>query len=678
MTTQAVIDRVLELKALIERHNKLYYEQDSPAVTDAEYDALLDELRAIERDHPELVTPDSPTQKVGATPQGRFPEVEHLQPMLSLANARGADELRAWETRLRNRLATEGIGDPTLRYAAEPKIDGLAISLVYRHGTLERGATRGNGVVGEDVTANLKTIGEIPHTLAQAGGKAPALLEVRGEVYIRRSDFHALNEQRAEAGESTYANPRNLAAGSIRQLDPLLAASRPLAMWCYGTGVLDGVSFATHSEALARLGEWGFPVNEFAVQEDIEAAVAACLAWEKRRDELDFEIDGVVVKVDDSELMRRAGVVGREPRGAIAWKFPPMEATTTLEAVHWNVGRTGNMVPAAALAPVVVTGVTVRNATLHNEHDLLLKDVREGDEVVVTRAGDVIPRVVGPTAATRARKGRAGPPVPPSECPSCGTPTVKPEGSLWTVCPNRHGCPGQRFQALKQFVSRGAMDIDGLGEKQIEQFMRLGFVKDLPDIYELAGRRAELLEIDGYGEISVRNLLAGIEASKSQPFWRVLFAIGLPGIGAVNAKSLARRFGSIDALRAAGPETIAETSGFGPILAESIAEHLAEPQVWDMIERLRGHGLQLVGDAPAAAEGPLAGKTFVLTGTLPNLTRDQATELIEAAGGRTTGTVSKKTDYVVAGDSAGSKLAKAERLGVAVLSEDDLRKLLDA
>ncbi len=678
MTTQAVIVRVAELKAEIERHNKLYYAHDAPAITDAEYDALLGELRAIEADHPELISPDSPTQKVGAAPQGRFPEVEHLQPMLSLANARNADELRAWETRLRNRLATEGIADPDLRFATEPKIDGLAISLIYRAGVLERGVTRGNGIVGEDVTANLRTIGEIPHELAGAGGAPPALLEVRGEVYIRRSDFHALNEQRAEAGEPTYANPRNTAAGSIRQLDPRLAASRPLAMWCYGTGVLEGVEFAAHSEALARLREWGFPVNEFTVYDDIEQTVEVCLGWEERRDSLDFEIDGVVVKVDDTELMRRAGVVGREPRGAIAWKFPPMEAYTTLEAVHWNVGRTGNMVPAAQLSPVVVTGVTVRNATLHNERDLLDKDVREGDEVVVTRAGDVIPRVVGPTVATRARKDRAAPPLPPAECPSCGTPTVKPEGSLWTICPNRHGCPGQRYQALKQFVSRGAMDIDGLGEKQLELFMQHCYVKDLPDIYELGGKRDELLELDGYGETSVRNLLAGIEASKAQPFWRVLFAIGLPGIGAVNAKNLARRFGSIDALREAGPAAIAETSGMGPILAESVSEHLAEPQVWEMIERLRAHGLQLVGEAPAAAEGPLAGKTFVLTGTLPTLTRDQATELIEAAGGRATSTVSKKTDYVVAGDSAGSKLEKAERLGVEVLDEDSLRALLGA
>ncbi len=676
MTDRAVIDRVDELRAEIERHNKLYYEQDTPEITDAEYDALLDELRALEADHPELVTPDSPTQKVGGKPQGRFPEVEHPQPMLSLANARGDDELIAWEQRLRNRLATEGITEPLLRYAAEPKIDGLAISLIYRDGGLERGATRGNGVVGEDVTANLATIAEIPQKLARTGGKPPAMLEVRGEVYIRRSDFHKLNEQRAEAGEATYANPRNLAAGSVRQLDPQLAASRPLAMWCYGAGALDGVEFATHGETLTRLGEWGFPVNEFKTYESIDQAIAACHAWEERRESLDFEIDGVVVKVDDNELMRRAGVVGREPRGAIAWKFPPMEAITTLEAIHWNVGRTGNLVPAAELSPVVVTGVTVRNATLHNERDLLLKDVREGDEVIVTRAGDVIPRVIGPSAATRARKDRAAPPEPPATCPSCDTPTVKPEGSLWTICPNRHGCPGQRFQALKQFVSRGAMDIDGLGEKQLESFMELGFVKDLPDIYELATRREELLALDGYGETSVRNLLGSIDASKAQPFWRVLFAVGLPGIGAVNAKNLARRYGSIDALRAASPEEIAETSGIGPILAESIAEHLAEPQVWDMIERLREHGLQLVGEAPGTTEGLLAGKTFVLTGTLPNLTRDQATELIEAAGGRATSSVSKKTDYVVAGEAAGSKLEKAERLGIEILDEVGLRRLV--
>lgn len=666
--------RAVELRGEIEHHNKLYYQQDAPEITDAEYDALLAELRDIEAEFPELADAQSPTQKVGAAPAGRFPQVEHLQPMLSLANARNEDELRAWEVRLRNRLASEGINRDQLNFVVEGKIDGLAISLVYRDGRLERGVTRGNGVIGEDVTANLRTIAEIPAELPVK--KPPALFEVRGEIYIRRGDFHALNEQRAEEGHATYANPRNLAAGSLRQLDVELTASRPLALWSYGVGALEGIAFETHSAALDQLREWGFPVNDFEVFDGIDAVAAACHRWEQKREELDYEIDGAVVKIDDSELMRRAGVAGREPRGAIAWKFPPMEAVTTLKEIIWNVGRTGHLVPQALLEPVVVTGVTVQHATLHNEVDVVAKDIREGDEVVVTRAGDVIPRVVGPTAAARDRKGRAKPPVPPAECPACGTPTRKDEGSDWTYCPNRRGCPGQRFQAFKHFVSRGAMDIDGLGEKQVALFLELGFFKELSDIYALGDRRDELLELDGFGEISVDKLIASIEASKAQPFWRVLFAMGLPGIGAVNARNLARRFGSIDALAAATTEQIAETYGIGDVLAESIAEHLAMDEERALIEKLREAGLQLAGEEPAAAEGPLSGKTVVLTGTLPNMTRDQAREKIEAAGGRVTSSVSKKTDYVVAGEEAGSKLEKAERLEVAVLDEAALLELI--
>jgi DNA ligase (NAD+) len=667
-------DRAAELRREIEHHNNLYYAQDAPEITDAAYDALLNELRAIEAEFPELRESDSPTQKVGAAPQGRFAEVEHLQPMYSLANARNEDELRAWEQRLRNRLASEGITDPKLRFVTEGKIDGLAISLIYRGGTLERGATRGNGVIGEDVTANLKTIADIPHELPVSD--PPPLIEVRGEIYIRRPDFHRLNEERAEAGEPAYANPRNLAAGSIRQLDPELAASRPLSLWSYGVGAMDGINFQTHSETLAQLAAWGFPINAYEVLDGIDAVAAACHGWEERRESLEYEIDGAVVKVDDNELMRRLGVAGREPRGAIAWKFPPMEATTVLKKIHWNVGRTGRMVPWGELEPVVVTGVTVSKATLHNEQDLTLKDIREGDEVLVTRAGDVIPRIIGPTPAALKRKGRAAPPQPPAKCPACGTPTVKPEGADWTICPNRRGCPGQRFQAFKHFVSRGAMDIDGLGEQLVTQFLQMGLFKDLPDIYNLGDHRDQLIELDGFGETSVDKLLAAIEHSKQQPFWRVLYALALPGIGSVNARNLARRFGSIDALANTDAAAIAETNGIGPILAESIVSHLGDPEERELIDRLRELGLQMAGEEPGSAEGPLAGKTFVLTGTLPHMTRDQAREQIEAAGGRVTSSVSKKTDYVVAGEEAGSKLEKAERLGVNVLDEAGLEKLI--
>jgi DNA ligase (NAD+) len=664
--------RAAELREQLTLHNRLYYEQDAPQVTDAQYDALLDELRTLEAEHPELATADSPTRRVGGAPSGRFPEVHHLEPMLSLANARNEDELLAWEQRLRNRLAKEGILDPQLEFVVEGKIDGLAMSLIFEDGELSRAVTRGNGLIGEDVTANVRTIEEIPAKLPLES--PPALFEVRGEVYIRRADFHALNEQRAEEGLATYANPRNLAAGSIRQLDVELTSQRPLSFWAYAVGVTDGIRFSTHAEQLERLRGWGFPVNDHELLDGIDEVVRVCRSWEERRESLDYEIDGAVVKVNDNDLTRRAGVAGREPRAAIAWKFPPMEATTTLLEIQWNVGRTGRLVPLAVLEPVNVTGVTVQHATLHNEVDLLAKDIRQGDQVIVTRAGDVIPRVVGPTPEAVASTTRAASPHPPVECPACATKTVKTGD--WTLCPNRRGCPGQRFQHFKHFVSRGALDIDGLGEKQVQQFLEWGWFDSLADIYALHQRRAELLEQPGYKETSVENLLASIEASKQQPFWRVLFGIGIQGIGAVNAKSLARRFGSIDALAAATVEEIAETSGIGPILAETIAEQLAEPEEIDLIEQLRTAGLQLAGDTPGSSEGPLKGKTFVLTGTLPSMTRDQARELIEQAGGRATSTVSKKTDYVVAGAEAGSKLEKAERLGVAILDEDGLKALI--
>ncbi|MBJ7355373.1 MAG: NAD-dependent DNA ligase LigA [Thermoleophilaceae bacterium] len=671
-TQQGLAARAAELRDQLAHHNKLYYEQDAPEVTDAQYDELLNQLRALEADHPELVTEDSPTQKVGGAPAGRFPQVEHLLPMISLANARNEDELRAWETRLHNRLGQEGITRENFEYVVEGKIDGLAISLIYRDGKLERGVTRGNGVIGEDVTANLLTMRDVPRELPTKS--PPALFEARGEVYIKRSDFHELNEQRAEAGEATYANPRNTAAGSIRQLDVELTKSRPLSLWGYGVGALEGIAFENHSDELDQLREWGFPVNDFEVLSGVDEVAAACHRWEERREGLDYEIDGAVVKLNETDLMRRAGVAGREPRGAIAWKFPPLEETTTLLKIIWNVGRTGRLVPQALLDAVNVSGVTVQHATLHNEVDLIAKDIREGDEVIVTRAGDVIPRVVGPTPEAVKKKGRAELPVPPAKCPACDTPTEKVGD--WTICPNRRGCPGQRFQHFKHFVSRAAMDIDGLGEKQVQQFLEWGWFESLADIYELASHRKELLEKPGYKEKSVDTLLASIEQSKQQPFWRVLFAIGIHGIGGVNAKNLAGRFGSIDAIAAATTEEIAETNGIGPILAENIAEQLAEPEEQELIERLRASGLQLIGDAPGSSEGPLKDKTFVLTGTLPNMTRDQARDLIEAAGGRVTSSVSKKTDYVVAGAEAGSKLEKAERLEISILDEDALKSLL--
>jgi DNA ligase (NAD+) len=663
-------DRAAELRRQLAHHNHRYYVLDDPEVSDSDYDALLNELRDLEAEHPELRTPDSPTQRVGAEPLEKFQQVRHLQPMLSLANARNEEEMAAWVVRSERYLARQGVEMGDVRFVTEPKIDGLAISLVYENGVLVRGATRGNGEIGEEVTQNLRTIGAIPLRIEGA----PPLLEVRGEIYLPLAAFARLNEQRAEAGEPTYANPRNTAAGSIRQLDPQLAASRPLSMWCYGIGAVEGLEFDSHWEWLEWLREHGFRVNrDVELHDTVDEVVAACRAWEERRDRLEFEIDGVVVKVDDLNLQRQLGVVGREPRGAIAWKFPPSTATTTLRDVAWNVGRTGHMVPFAQLEPVQVSGVTVKLATLHNEEDLRRKDVRPGDEVIVMRAGDVIPQVVSPTAKAQKRKGRSAPPGPPEKCPACGTPTVKPEGAVFTICPNRTGCPGQVFQAVKHFV--GAMDIDGLGEENVRRFLQEGLIENMADIYDLTVER--LCELDRFAETSARNLVEAIEASKQQPFHLVLYALGIPGVGYVNARNLARHFRSMDALLAASEEELTGVEGVGPIMATTVHETLAEDRTRELVERLRGYGLRMEEEGAAPpAEGPLVGKTLVLTGTLPNLTRPEATARIEVAGGKVTGSVSKKTDYLVAGEDPGTKLTKAQELGTEVLDEGGLLALL--
>jgi len=667
--------RAAELRRELEHHNHRYYVLDDPEIGDDEYDALLDELRAIEADHPELRTPDSPTQRVGAPPLDRFAQVEHAEPMLSLANARNEEELRAWEKRIRNHLKRLDISASEFSYTTEPKVDGLAISLTYEDGVLVRGATRGDGRIGEDVTRNLRTIGAIPLRIEDASG----LVEVRGEIYLPIAEFKALNERRAEAGESTFANPRNSAAGSLRQLDPAVTAGRPLSIWCYALGAAPNVQLASHSEEIEWLAERGFKVNpDTGHHEGIESTVKRCHWWEERREELDYEIDGVVVKVDERAMWRELGVVGREPRWAIAWKFAPTTATTKLRRVVWNVGRVGHLVPFAMLEPVHVGGVTVSTATLHNEEDLARKDVREGDEVVVMRAGDVIPQVVSPLTQRRPKGTRKV--KPPKECPACGTPTVKPEDSVFTMCPNRAGCPGQAFQHVKHFVSKGAMDIDGLGEELALNLLREELISDVADIYDLREEDLVGRKIGGknFKEKSARNLVAAIETSRSRPFKRVLYALGLPGVGYVTAEALADHFGSVDELHTADPERIEEVEGVGPIMAVQIAESLADERTWALIEKLREKGLRLEADASErrASGGPLEGKTLVLTGTLPELTRDEAAAMIKSAGGKVTNSVSKKTDYVVAGESPGSKLAKAEQLGVEVLDEAGLRALL--
>jgi DNA ligase (NAD+) len=668
--SEADAKRAAELRQELERHNRLYYVHDEPEIGDDRYDELLDELRAIEADNPELRTPDSPTQRVGATPLDRFEQVEHLEQMLSLGNARNEEELRAWENRLANYLKRLDIAASEFSYTTEPKIDGLAVSLTYEDGVLARGATRGDGRVGEDVTQNLRTIGSVPLRIS----KAPELIEVRGEIYLPIAAFKALNERRAEAEEPTFANPRNSAAGSIRQLDPALAAERPLSIWCYGIGAARGLDLATHMDEVEWLGERGFKVNpDTGRHQGVEGVVERCHWWEERREQLDYEIDGVVVKVDERALWRELGVVGREPRWAIAWKFPPTTATTTMNRVVWNVGRTGHLVPFAMLDPVHVGGVTVTTATLHNEEDLERKDVREGDEVVVMRAGDVIPQVVSPKLPRK--NPRARKPKPPGKCPACGMPTEKREG-VFTVCPNRSGCPGQSFQHVKHFVSKGAMDIDGFGEKQAMRFLEEGLIEDVADIYDLS--EEQLVGMERFAETSARNLLAAIDGSRERPFKRVLYALGLPGVGYVTAEALADHFGSIDAIREADPERIEEVEGVGPIMAVQIAESLADEPTWALVEKLKEKGLRL-----EAAEserrptgGPLEGKTVVLTGTLPELTREEAAGLVKSAGGKVTNSVSKKTDYVVAGDNPGSKLAKAEKYETEVLDEAALRRIL--
>ena len=590
--------------------------------------------------------------------------------MLSLANVRSAPELQAWIGRMRNHLAREAIEDPRFEFVAEPKIDGLAMSLLYRDGVFEQGATRGDGEVGEDVTHNIRTIGSIPLRLEM--DDAPALVEVRGEVYMSLPDFAALNERRAEAGLSTFMNPRNSAAGTIRQLDPKLAAERPLSFWAYQIGTTEGISFDSHWDALEWLRSHRFPVHpDIRKLETEEEVVERCRVWEERRGSLDFEIDGVVVKVSQYALQRRLGVVGRDPRWAVAWKFPPTTAATRLREIGWNPGKFGDLHPYAMLEPVQVGGVTIKMATLHNEEDLARKDIRAGEKVIVLRAGDVIPQVLSPAPHVAEQPDRPPPSAPPPRCPVCDTPTVKPEGSVFTRCPNRD-CPGRRWQLLKHFA--GAMDIDGLGEKQVDLFMRLGWVRTAADFYRLTAE--QIMEQPGFGAVSAEKLITAIEASKRQPFGRVLFAAGIEEVGFVTGRSLAQQFRTLEALLAAAPEAIEQTPGVGPKMAVVIHSQLADPQMRSLLGDLRDEGLTLEEEGPPPGEGPLADKTLVLTGTLPELTREQATERIVGAGGRVTGSVSKKTDFVVAGDSAGSKLARAEKLGVAVIDEAGLLALL--
>jgi DNA ligase (NAD+) len=653
--------RAHELRAHIDDANYRYYVLDDPAITDAEYDALLRELIDLEAAHPALRTPDSPTQRVGAPAAEGFAPYEHARPMLSLANAFDEDELRAFDERVRK------LAEGDVSYVCELKIDGLAIALDYRDGVLERGGTRGDGRVGEDVTANLRTIPTIPLRVREP---APPFVEVRGEVYLRKSDFEKLNAKREREGQPVFANPRNAASGGVRQLDPALTAQRRLSFFAYAA-VGEGLP-PSQSATLELLARLGFHVNEnIRPAAAIEDVIAYCRHWEEHRDELDYEIDGVVVKVDDIATQEKLGAVARDPRWAIAFKFKPREARTRLLDIVVTVGRTGTLNPSAVLEPVGIGGVTVRNATLHNAEYIASNDIRIGDTVLVTRAGDVIPRVVGPIASERDGSERVF--VMPGACPVCGSAVDHPPGEAMSRCTNA-ACPAQVYERVRHFASRGAMDIEGLGDVMAEQLTQLGIVRDIADVYALDGEK--LARIPRMGERSIAKLLAAVEGSKQRGLARVLTGLGIRFVGEQTAAILAADFGSIDALAGASLEDLQRSDGIGPEVAASVRLFFEQPANAAMVERLKAAGVVLEGASRRASGGRFEGKTFVLTGTLPTMTREAATELIEAHGGKVTGSVSRKTDYVVAGAEAGSKLVKARELGIAVLDEDGLRALL--
>ncbi len=678
MSQADVAQRIAELRALIRRYDYHYYVLDDPIVSDAEYDALMAELRALEADHPELITPDSPTQRVSGTPASQFAKVQHPQPMLSLGNAFTTADLLAWRDRVLRLLGN----DAAIAYVVEPKIDGLAIALTYRDGRFVQGATRGDGEVGEDVTANLRTIGSIPLTLHPLDGmrdpdlpaELPALIEVRGEVYMRTADFEALNDRLAAAGERIFANPRNAAAGSLRQKDPAITATRPLRFFAYGVGPVEGVTLTSQWQTLRYLRALGFPVNQDARRfTDFAEVLAYCEEWMARRDSLPYEADGMVIKIDDFAQQNELGVVGRDPRWAIALKFPAREAITRLLDITVNVGRTGVVTPNAELEPVQIGGVTVRNASLHNADYIAQRDIRVGDYVIVKRAGDVIPYVVGPVVARR--DGSERPWQFPTHCPACGSPLEREPGEAAWRCNNFSICPAQLVRRVEHFVSRGALDIVGMGEKQAELFVQLGLVRDVADLFYL---RAEQLEgLEGFGPKRIANLLAAIDAARHRPLDRLIVGLGIRYVGTVAAQALVNALGSLDAIMNARQEELEQIPGIGPVVAASIVDFFARPENRALIEKLRAAGVQMDGGAQRERQSDaLAGKTFVLTGTLPSLTREQASELIISHGGKVTDSVSKKTSYVVAGANAGSKLAKAQQLGIPVLDEAGLLALI--
>ncbi|MEJ7569681.1 MAG: NAD-dependent DNA ligase LigA [Gaiellaceae bacterium] len=658
--------RAGELRELLKRYGYAYHVLDDPEVSDAEYDRLFDELLELESSLPEgEIPPDSPSRRVGAPPSEGFKKVTHLTPMGSLDKVTTDEALQKWADDVRKRLDS----DEPVAYVLEPKIDGLAVSLLYEHGVYVRGATRGDGLRGEDVTVNLRTIDAIP--LSLRGDDPPAALEVRGEVYMPLSGFRKLNERLVEEGKKPTPNPRNAAAGSVRQKNSQVTRRMPLSNWAYGTGHRDGVAFESQWEQLQWLRERGFRTNPFAERLDaIEDVAQRCLEWERRRVELDYEIDGIVIKVDSLDQQARLGALHDRPRWARAFKWAPMTAQTTLEQIAIRVGRTGALNPWGILEPVEVGGVTVSRATLHNEEDINRKRIREGDLVIVQRAGDVIPQVVGP--AGRHRKGTKEFRMP-SHCPLCGTEVVKPEGEVMHRCPNR-ACPSRGLETLINWVS-AAMDIEGVGEQFVRRLWELELLRSMPDLYRLT--LEGLLELDGFQEKSATNVLRSIDASKQQPFSRVLFGLNIPDVGWVTAQNLARHFGAVDGLLDASQEEIQEVDGIGPDRAESIAEWFSDEQNRALVQELRELGLTFEsGVAEKRVDGPLSGSQYVLTGTLEGFTREEAAAALASLGAKVSDNVSKKTTGVIVGENPGSKAAKGEKAGVPILSEVDLRELV--
>jgi len=667
--SESAADRAAELRRLITEHDYHYYVLDDPVVPDAEYDRLFRELEALEAEHPELVTPDSPTQRVGAPPSEGFEEVRHELPMLSLANALDEADMRGFHRRIAEHLETEAVD-----YVAEPKLDGLAISLLYERGALVRAATRGDGLHGENVTTNVRTIRSVP--LRLRGAEQPARVEIRGEVYMTRAGLEALNASQAASGGKTFANPRNAAAGSLRQLDPAVTAARPLRLICYGLGALEGAEPpATQWQMLAWLRELGVPVSDRnASCRGLEELLAYHERLLAERNALPYDIDGAVFKLDDRRAQASLGSVARAPRWAIAYKFPPQEELTQVRAIEVQVGRTGALTPVARLEPVAVGGVTVTNASLHNYDELLRKDVRAGDTVIVRRAGDVIPEIVAVVAARRPAGARLF--EMPARCPECGSPVEREEGEAVHRCTGALVCPAQRIQSVLHFASRRAMDIEGLGEKLVEQLVSRAMIETVADLYALD--EARLASLDRMGEKSARNLREAIEASRETELGRFLYALGIRHVGEATAQALARHFGSLEALGEADEAALLEVPDVGPVVAARIREFFSDPDKQAVVAALREAGVHWPENERRARPAQvLAGKTFVLTGRLERFSREEAKAELQARGARVTGSVSARTDYVVAGANPGSKAAKAEELGIEVIDESRLLELLE-